>query len=102
MQVLAGIAATIVLWLGGRQVLQGTMTLGEFVAFNGYLAMLTWPLMAVGYVVNQYQRGTAALSRVFEVLDTPVSPRYETVESPVRSALTRRHRIPRSHFRVRR
>ena len=89
MQVLAGIGATIVLWLGGRQVLQGTMTLGEFVAFNGYLAMLTWPLMAVGYVVNQYQRGTAALSRVFEVLDTPVSPRYEIVESPVRSALTR-------------
>ena len=89
MQVLAGIAATIVLWLGGRQVLQGTMTLGEFVAFNGYLAMLTWPLMAVGYVVNQYQRGTAALSRVFEVLDTPVSPRYETFESPVRSLLSR-------------
>ena len=89
MQVLAGIAATIVLWLGGRQVLQGTMTLGAFVAFNGYLAMLTWPLMAVGYVVNQYQRGTAALSRVFEVLDTPVSPRYETFESPVRSLLSR-------------
>jgi ATP-binding cassette subfamily B protein len=89
MQVLAGIGATIVLWLGGRQVLQGTMTLGEFVAFNGYLAMLTWPLMAVGYVVNQYQRGTAALSRVFEVLDTPVSPRYEIIESPVPSTLTR-------------
>jgi ATP-binding cassette subfamily B multidrug efflux pump len=82
MQVLAGIAATLVLWLGGRQILQGTMTLGEFVAFNGYLAMLTWPLMAVGYVVNQYQRGTAALSRVFEILDTPASPRYEIVESP--------------------
>jgi ATP-binding cassette subfamily B protein len=64
------------------------MTLGEFVAFNGYLGMLTWPLMAVGYVVNQYQRGTAALSRVFEVLDTPVSPRYEVVESPARSVLS--------------
>jgi ATP-binding cassette subfamily B protein len=76
MQVMAGIAATIVLWLGGRQVLLGTMTLGEFVAFNGYLAMLTWPLMAIGYTANQYQRGTAALSRLAEVLDTPVSPRY--------------------------
>jgi ATP-binding cassette, subfamily B, multidrug efflux pump len=76
MQVMAGIAATVVLWLGGRQVLQGTMTLGEFVAFNGYLAMLTWPLMAIGYTANQYQRGTAALSRLAEVLDTPVSPRY--------------------------
>lgn len=77
MQVLSGIAAAIVLWLGGREVLRGTMTLGEFVAFNGYLAMLTWPLMAVGYVVNQYQRGTAALSRVCEVLDAPISPRYQ-------------------------
>src|SRR5262245_5704436 len=76
MQVMAGIAATIVLWLGGRQVLQGTMTLGEFVAFNGYLSMLTWPLMAIGYTANQYQRGTAALSRLAEVLDEPVSPRY--------------------------
>ncbi|HXV78697.1 MAG TPA: ABC transporter ATP-binding protein [Candidatus Binatia bacterium] len=89
MQVLAGIGATLVLWLGGRQVLQGTMTLGEFVAFNGYLAMLTWPLMAVGYVVNQYQRGTAALSRVFEILDTPVSPRYEIVQAAKLAASTR-------------
>jgi len=76
MQVHAGIAATIVLWLGGRQVLTGTMSLGEFVAFNGYLAMLTWPLMAIGYTANQYQRGTAALSRIAEVLDTPISPRF--------------------------
>jgi ATP-binding cassette subfamily B protein len=83
MQVLAGIAATIVLWLGGRRVLQGTMTLGEFVAFNGYLAMLTWPLMAVGYVVNQYQRGTAALSRIAEILDVPVAPRYQVSDAGI-------------------
>lgn len=76
MRVLAGFAAAVVLWLGGRKVLQGTMTLGEFVAFNGYLGMLTWPLMAVGHVVNQYQRGTAALSRIIEVLDTPAAPPY--------------------------
>ena len=76
MQAHAGVAATIVLWLGGRQVLAGSMTLGEFVAFNGYLAMLTWPLMAIGYTANQYQRGTAALSRIAEVLDTPMGERY--------------------------
>jgi ATP-binding cassette subfamily B protein len=92
MQVLAGVAAAIVLWLGGRQVLQGSMTLGEFVAFNGYLAMLTWPLMAVGYTVNQYQRGTAALARLYEILDTPVAPRFELqvspqVTAPVRGAI---------------
>jgi ATP-binding cassette, subfamily B, multidrug efflux pump len=82
MQVHAGVAAAIVLWLGGRQVLAGTMTLGEYVAFNGYLAMLTWPLMAIGYTANQYQRGTAALSRIAEVLDTPIGARYATVDSP--------------------
>src|SRR4051812_34966173 len=89
MRVVSGIAATIVLWLGGRRVLQGTMSLGEFVAFNGYLTMITWPLMAIGYVVNQYQRGTAALSRIGEVLDARPSPRYQSangVEPPVRPA----------------
>ena len=92
MQVMSGIAATVVLWLGGRQVLQGTMTLGEFVAFNGYLAMLTWPLMAIGYTANQYQRGTAALTRLAEVLDTPVSPRYASANgsdsaAPIQGAI---------------
>jgi ATP-binding cassette subfamily B protein len=81
MQVHAGVAATIVLWLGGRQVLAGTMTLGEFVAFNGYLAMLTWPLMAIGYTANQYQRGTAALSRIGEILDTPIGKRYVSADA---------------------
>jgi len=89
MQMLSGIGAAIVLWLGGRQVLQGTMTLGEFVAFNGYLAMLTWPLMALGYVVNQYQRGTAALSRLCEILDTPPSPRFQVAASPSGSVTIR-------------
>ncbi|MBI3015405.1 MAG: ABC transporter ATP-binding protein, partial [Candidatus Tectomicrobia bacterium] len=82
MRVFSGIAAAIVLWVGGRKVLQGTMTLGEFTAFNGYLAMLTWPVMAVGHVVNQYQRGTAALSRIIEVLDTPVAPGYRQEDLP--------------------
>ena len=96
MQVMAGLAATVVLWLGGRQVLQGTMTLGEYVAFNGYLAMLTWPLMAIGYTANQYQRGTAALSRLAEVLDTPISPRYRalaasTETAPIKGAIAIRH-----------
>ena len=104
MQVMAGIAAAVVLWLGGRQVLQGTMTLGEFVAFNGYLAMLTWPLMAIGYTANQYQRGTAALSRIAEVLDVPAAPRYQVSKSSSNGAgsVARRHRISQSHFCLRR
>lgn len=85
--VFTGIAAAIVLWLGGRKVLQGAMTLGEFAAFNGYLAMLTWPVMAAGHVANQYQRGSAALSRIIEILDTPAAQGYQQSEppSPVRA-----------------
>jgi ATP-binding cassette subfamily B protein len=89
MQVHAGVAATVVLWLGGRQVLAGSMTLGEFVAFNGYLAMLTWPLMAIGYTANQYQRGTAALSRLAEVLDMPIGERYAEGSLPEPTAALR-------------
>ncbi|MDP2267586.1 MAG: ABC transporter ATP-binding protein, partial [Deltaproteobacteria bacterium] len=82
MRLFTGIAAAIVLWLGGQKVMQGAMTLGEFVAFNGYLGMLTWPVMAVGQLVNQYQRGTAALSRIIEIMDAPVAPGYEHGEQP--------------------
>ncbi len=71
MSVVSGVAATVVLWLGGRQVAMGTMTLGELVGFYSYLAMLSWPMMAVGYVINLYQRGSAALARLLEILDTP-------------------------------
>jgi len=74
MAVFSGIAAAVVLWLGGRGVLLGQLTIGQFVQFNGYLAMLTWPVMAIGYVVNLYQRGSSALGRLVEILETPVAP----------------------------
>jgi ATP-binding cassette subfamily B protein len=77
MSVLSGLAATVVLWLGGRKVALGTMTLGELVGFYGYLAMLSWPVMAVGYVINLYQRGSAALARLLEILDSPVAAGYQ-------------------------
>ena len=78
--VFSGLAAAIVLWLGGRRVLMGQLTIGQFVQFNGYLAMLTWPVMAIGYVVNLYQRGTSALTRLVEILEAPVAPGYLTPE----------------------
>ncbi len=80
MAVFSGLAAAIVLWLGGRRVLTGQLTIGQFVQFNGYLAMLTWPVMAIGYVVNLYQRGSSALARLVEILETPVAPGYLTRE----------------------
>jgi ATP-binding cassette, subfamily B, multidrug efflux pump len=76
--VFSGLGTAVVLWLGGRRVLLGTLTIGQFVQFNGYLAMLTWPVMAIGYVVNLYQRGSAALSRLVEVLETPAAPAHLT------------------------
>ena len=80
MAVFSGLAAAIVLWLGGRRVLTGQLTIGQFVQFNGYLAMLTWPVMAIGYVVNLYQRGSSALARLVEILETPVAPGHLTRE----------------------
>lgn len=78
--VFSGLGGAIVLWLGGRQVLRGQLTIGQFVQFNGYLAMLTWPVMAIGYVVNLYQRGTSALTRLVEILESRVAPGYLTPE----------------------
>ena len=86
MAVFSALAAAVVLWLGGRRILLGTLTIGQFVQFNGYLAMLTWPVMAIGYVVNLYQRGSASLARLVEVLETPVAPTHLTPDdgSPAR------------------
>lgn len=75
--VLSGLAATVVLWLGGHQVAAHTMSLGELAGFYGYLAMLTWPMMAVGYVITLYQRGSASLARLMEILDAPVAAGYQ-------------------------
>ena len=68
-----GLGALIVLWLGSREVIAGRLTIGEFVAFNTYLAMLSWPMIAFGWVTNLLQRGMASWKRMLEVLDHPVS-----------------------------
>ena len=57
------------LWLGSREVIRGRITLGEFVAFNAYLVMLGWPMIAFGWVTNMLQRGMASWKRMLEVLD---------------------------------
>jgi ATP-binding cassette subfamily B protein len=66
-----GIAELIVLWLGARAVMAGRMSVGELVAFNAYLAMLAWPMIAFGWVTNLLQRGRASWARMLEVLETP-------------------------------
>ncbi len=67
LEVLIGLAFVIVLWAGGREVLLGHISLGSFVAFNAYMVQLTWPMIALGWVVNLAQRGTASLGRLFQI-----------------------------------
>lgn len=68
---LSGLAALLVLYLGGREVAAGRITLGQFVAFTVYIGMLNWPMVALGWVINIFQRGLASWGRLVEVLDTP-------------------------------
>jgi ATP-binding cassette subfamily B multidrug efflux pump len=68
LELMLGAAVVIVLWLGGRQVLMGKMNVGGFVAFNTYMVQLTWPVIALGWVINIFQRGTASLVRINEIL----------------------------------
>ena len=69
MGLLMGIGALLVLWIGSREVIAGRMTVGELVAFNTYLMMLGWPMIAFGWVTNLLQRGLASWKRMLEILD---------------------------------
>ncbi|MEP6765109.1 MAG: ABC transporter ATP-binding protein [Gemmatimonadaceae bacterium] len=66
---LAGLGSAITLAVGGRLLINGSITIGAYVAFGIYLALLTWPLIAIGWTMNLFQRGAASMSRVLELLD---------------------------------
>ncbi len=72
---LAGSAVVVTVWWGAPRVMAGDLSLGTFVAMLGYLTMLTWPMLAIGWVVNLMQRGAASMARIGGVLDAPVEPR---------------------------
>ncbi|MEO8621618.1 MAG: ABC transporter ATP-binding protein [bacterium] len=78
---LAGLSVAVVLGVGGSLVVRGTISVGAFVAFGFYLTSLTWPMIALGWVINLFQRGAASMGRLLEVLDakaditSPESPR---------------------------
>jgi len=65
---MAGLAMVLVLWLGGREVVVGRISVGDFVAFGFYLGLLIWPMIALGWVVNLYQRGAASMERLNRIL----------------------------------
>src|SRR5271156_2483967 len=68
LELMLGLALVLVLWIGGREVLAGRMQIGAFTAFNIYMIQLTFPIIALGWVVNIFQRGTASLVRLNEIL----------------------------------
>lgn len=80
---LAGLGVVVVLGFGGQLVLEDRITVGSFVAFGFYLGILTWPLIALGWVVNLFQRGAASMRRLLDILDA----RSVLEESPAPRAL---------------
>ncbi len=81
MEILIGLTFLVVLWMGGRQVALGRISIGSFIMFNTYMGMLVWPMIALGWVVNLMQRGAASLTRINEILrETP------TIRAPLRPA----------------
>ena len=71
MSALIGLSSVALVWMGGREVVAGRLTLGEFVAFMSYLSLLTWPTIAVGWVINIFQRGSASMTRILEIMEEP-------------------------------
>lgn len=91
-----GLAVVLVLWLGGREVIAGRMNVGQFVAFNTYMVQLTWPIIAIGWVISIFQRGTASVARINEILtakpeifDTPEVSKQNDVQ--IRGEIEFRH-----------
>ncbi|MBI4180022.1 ABC transporter ATP-binding protein [bacterium] len=68
---LTGTAVVLVIWFGGREVIRGTLSLGQFVAFTEYIALLAWPLMALGWIINLVQRARASMERLERVFAVP-------------------------------
>src|SRR5215472_14569237 len=89
-----GLAVVLVLWLGGREVLLNRITVGDFAAFLTYMIQLTWPVIALGWVINIFQRGTASLKRINEIMveqpeitDSPAVTQSGAPEPELRGAI---------------
>ena len=89
MQSVGGLGAILVLYFGGRAVIEsGSLSLGEFIEFSGYVGLLTWPTLALGWVISVWQRGTAAFERITQVLDTEptiTAPAPSQEHGPIRT-----------------
>lgn len=83
---IATLAMVLVLWLGGTEVMAGRITVGTFVAFGFYLGLLIWPMIALGWVVNLYQRGAASMGRINRILAVEPSVAPPTRPIPLEGA----------------
>ena len=82
--IFTNLSMALVLVIGGKLTILNTITVGDFVAFNSYLLLLTWPMMALGWMINLFQRGSASLGRIQKILNT-TSEVAEIVELPKKS-----------------
>jgi ATP-binding cassette subfamily B multidrug efflux pump len=84
LELILGVGVALVLWIGGREVILGSITTGQFVAYMTYMMMLTWPIIALGWVINIFQRGTASAARIHDILTA--EPRIKDDPSQIRFA----------------
>jgi ATP-binding cassette subfamily B protein len=93
LQALIGFAFVLVLWFGGRQVVAGQISLGEFVAFYTYMGQLTFPMIALGFVTNIFQRGAASMNRLNYILEArpSINDSQAGPAAPLRGEIEFRH-----------
>lgn len=89
MGIFTNVGLAVVLWLGGRLTILGEITTGDFVAFTSYLTLLAWPMMAMGWVANLIQRGSASMRRINRVLEEVPEIRDLQGAGPVSDVLGR-------------
>ncbi|HIE05507.1 MAG TPA: ABC transporter ATP-binding protein, partial [bacterium (Candidatus Stahlbacteria)] len=81
------IGQVIVIWLGGRYVILGQISIGSFVAFIAYLQILVWPMMAIGWTINLFQRGSASQRRLNRIFNVQPDIKDGTVETELSGAI---------------
>ncbi len=91
MMLFSNISMVMVVYFGGRSTIAATISPGDFVAFISYLGLLTWPMMATGWVINLIQRGKASLDRIRAILETP--PDIVSPPTPIRRPLNAFHSL---------
>lgn len=94
--VFSNLSMALVLVVGGRLTIVTTISMGDFVAFNSYLMLLTWPMMALGWMVNLFQRGSASLARIQRILNTApeiVDAPGQKADTPTRGAVEGRRLV---------